>query len=170
MKKLAFALMLAAAAPAGAFDGQKLVQNLRETLSLDTRTAIEVQGQPQPSNLGGLDKITVLVGGAPYTVYLTKDQKTYFWGFTADLTASPDRQRQQAMDSRTGHAIGASTAPVTLVEYSDLGCSFCRRAHEILSEQLYKTYTPGQVRWVYKHYPLTTTRPGRCAGCTSITR
>jgi len=156
MKKVIFALLVGAAVPAQAFDGPKLAQNLRETLALDTRTAIEVQGEPRPSSVGSLNKVTVLVGGAPYEVYLTTDSKIYFWGFTANLGTSPDTERVKIINPKTGHAQGLASAPVTVVEYSDFACSFCKRAHFLLKEELYKHYKPSQVRLIYKHYPLTT--------------
>ncbi len=155
MKKVAFALLLAAAVPAHAFDGPKLAQSLRETLALDTRTPIEVQGEPHPSGFANLDKVSVLVGGAPYEVFLTTDTKVYFWGFTANLDISPDKERVKIMDMKTGHAQGSATAPVTIVEYSDFACQFCKRAHVLLKAELYKNYTANQVRLVYKHFPLT---------------
>ena len=47
---------------------------------------------------------------------------------------------------------GAPGAPVTIVEFSDLRCPFCARMPVVLEEVL-KRY-PGQVRWVFKHFPL----------------
>ena len=153
MKK-AVLLLLLAAAPAYALDKAKLAQHLRENLSLDSRTEIVVQGDPVPSGISDLKKVTVLVAGAPYDVLLTKDEKKYIWGLVADLSVSPDAQREKIITLETGHSQGSVNAPVTLVEYSDLECSFCKKAHEIISAQLYKSYTKDQVRWVYKHFPL----------------
>ena len=48
---------------------------------------------------------------------------------------------------------GDPNAKVTIVEYSDLECPFCKRHHPIL-EQLVAEYD-GQVNWVYRHFPLT---------------
>ena len=156
MKKAVYLLLGALVAPAWAFDDARLAQHLRETLNLDTRTPIEVHGEPRPSKFGDLNQITVLVGGAPYEVFITKDEKSYFWGLTADLTMSPDEERAKTIDLKQAHAIGSANAPVTVVEYSDFACSFCKKAHSLLKEQLHNTYKPSQVRWVYKHYPLTT--------------
>lgn len=52
---------------------------------------------------------------------------------------------------------GAATAPVTIVEYSDFHCPFCRRVQPTLTALLEKY--PGQVRLVYKHLPLDGLHP-----------
>jgi protein-disulfide isomerase len=47
---------------------------------------------------------------------------------------------------------GAKDAPITLVEYSDFECPFCKKGHETV-DALMKRY-PGKVKFVYKHLPL----------------
>jgi protein-disulfide isomerase len=47
---------------------------------------------------------------------------------------------------------GSPGAPITIVEFSDLRCPFCARMPVVLEEVL-KRYA-GQVRWVFKHFPL----------------
>lgn len=52
----------------------------------------------------------------------------------------------------TDHARGAVNARVTVIEYSDLECPFCKRFHPTM-QQLVREY-PEDVRWVYRHFPL----------------
>ncbi|MCH8050015.1 DsbA family protein [Patescibacteria group bacterium] len=51
------------------------------------------------------------------------------------------------------HIFGNVNASVTIVEYSDLECPFCRRLHPTLSRIVEES--DGEVRWVYRHFPLT---------------
>lgn len=54
--------------------------------------------------------------------------------------------------SNEDHIRGASDAKVTIIEYSDLECPFCKRFHTTL-QQVIKDY-PSDVRWVYRHFPI----------------
>src|SRR4051794_11950623 len=48
---------------------------------------------------------------------------------------------------------GAPTAPVTIVEFTDLECPFCARVAPTI-EVLKQMYGPAQLRLVFKHNPL----------------
>lgn len=51
------------------------------------------------------------------------------------------------------HIRGNTNAKLTLVEYSDLECPFCKRFHPTMQE-LMKIYGD-KIRWVYRHFPLS---------------
>ena len=55
--------------------------------------------------------------------------------------------------SSDDHIKGDPNAPITIVEYSDFECPFCQRVHPTI-DQIVSDY-PGDVNWVYRHYPLT---------------
>ena len=50
------------------------------------------------------------------------------------------------------HIRGNKNAVVTIVEFSDLECPFCKRFHSTLQQAL--ADYGDQVRWVYKHFPI----------------
>lgn len=55
------------------------------------------------------------------------------------------------------HIRGDANAQVTVVEFSDLECPFCKQFHPTM-KQLLSEYG-NKVRWVYKHFPLTSLHP-----------
>jgi protein-disulfide isomerase len=63
----------------------------------------------------------------------------------------------RGVDEKTDHILGAKNAKVTIIEYSDFECPFCSRFHPTM-EQIIDTYGD-QVRWVYRHFPLTSIHP-----------
>ncbi len=54
------------------------------------------------------------------------------------------------------HVRGPRDAPVTIVEYADAECPYCGRAEPLLRELLERR---GDVRLVYRHYPLVDVHP-----------
>jgi protein-disulfide isomerase len=56
------------------------------------------------------------------------------------------------------HIYGDPQAAITIVEYSDFECPFCKRFHATPKE-LVQAYA-GKVNWVYRHFPLAFHNPG----------
>jgi protein-disulfide isomerase len=57
----------------------------------------------------------------------------------------------------SGHAKGPESAPVTVIEFSDYECPFCRRAEPVVTQVL-REYA-GKVRFEYRHFPLESIHP-----------
>jgi protein-disulfide isomerase len=51
------------------------------------------------------------------------------------------------------HIRGAVAAPVTLLEYGDYECPFCREAHGVLKQLL--PMMGDEITYAYRHFPLT---------------
>jgi Na+:H+ antiporter, NhaA family len=69
------------------------------------------------------------------------------------MTSEPRSKRLwPPVDAARDHISGPTAAQVTLVEYGDYECSYCRRAHpgilRVRDERL-----PGQMRYVFRHLP-----------------
>lgn len=70
-------------------------------------------------------------------------------------TGQPRRYDVSADDDP---ALGPATAPVTIIEFSDYQCPYCRRWAEQVEGQILKTYGD-KVRLVYRDFPLTSIHP-----------
>ena len=55
------------------------------------------------------------------------------------------------------HVQGPASAPVTLVEYGDYECPYCRAAMPIVEEL--QQILGDQLRYVFRHFPLTALHP-----------
>jgi len=61
--------------------------------------------------------------------------------------------------SKEDHIFGNPSAPVMIVDFSDMECPFCKRFHATLN-QIMDTYgKDGKVAWVYRHFPLDQLHP-----------
>lgn len=68
--------------------------------------------------------------------------------------------RRAKVDIAGGVVLGSSEAPLTLVEFSDYQCPFCRRFHDQTFSQLKKSYIDtGKVRYVFRDFPLDRIHP-----------
>jgi protein-disulfide isomerase len=82
----------------------------------------------------------------------------------SDGTPSPGRHMPDRGVARLGlpvgerdHVAGLATAPVTLVEYGDYECPYCRAALPIVQEL--QGLLGDQLRYAFRHFPLTRLHP-----------
>ncbi len=57
-----------------------------------------------------------------------------------------------AADHQGRPSVGPANAPITLIEFSDFHCPFCKAAAPTI-DQLMKNY-PGKIRRIWRHFPL----------------
>lgn len=79
--------------------------------------------------------------------------------------ARTNQQRDSAEKARnvrpvadTEYVYGNLEAPLTLVEYSDFECPFCKRFHPTAKQLV--DQSEGKINWVYRHFPLAFHNPG----------
>ncbi len=53
----------------------------------------------------------------------------------------------------TDYVRGNKNAPVTVIEYSDMECPFCKKFHPAMLKVMQEY--EGKVNWVYRHFPLS---------------
>jgi len=61
------------------------------------------------------------------------------------------------VSTKRDHILGNPNAPVTLIEYSDFECPFCKRFHPT-AHKVIKAFN-GKVNWVYRHFPISSHNP-----------
>ena len=69
-----------------------------------------------------------------------------------DSKPAPDSSSQSATTASAYRHLGSDDAPVTIVEYSDYQCPYCRQQEAALHQVL--TKYDGQVRLIYRDFPM----------------
>ena len=99
-------------------------------------------------------------------VYLTRDGKLMIVGNvyeTDGLQKGPSRTEFDLDGSEL--SIGNPNAPVTVIEFSDLQCPFCKKFYDLTLKDLKTNYIDtGKVYFVYKHFPLSFHPSAQIAG------
>ena len=63
---------------------------------------------------------------------------------------------------------GNKDAPVTVIEYSDFQCPFCKRADDMVVKELKKKYGKNKIKVVFKHFPLSIHQDAKPASVASL--
>jgi len=121
-----------------------------------TPLASHPEDTPAPVRRSSLALIVVLVIGfaaglaVGYLSWGTQDTQAIQANVPA-ITPTPAR-----VDVPIGSAptLGPANAPVTIIEFSDYQCPYCKKWTSEVWPQIQKAY-PTQVRLVYKDFPLT---------------
>jgi protein-disulfide isomerase len=110
----------------------------------------------------GVDHVAALKGG--WAAWLQA-------GYPVEGKQVADPTPTSATDEEAG-VLGSANAPVTILEYSDYQCPYCRRHVLQTLPQIKKTYVDtGQIRYIFKDFPLEShanalqaAEAARCAG------
>jgi protein-disulfide isomerase len=111
----------------------------------------------RPAEAQGLAEVVVLISGTQgqqvTRLYVTPDGKHALTGDIVPFGAHPFAEARTALEKGiSGPARGPASAPVTLVEFSDLQCPHCKDAQPVLDKLL--TDEPN-ARLVYQNFPLS---------------
>ncbi|HEV2349439.1 MAG TPA: thioredoxin domain-containing protein [Terriglobia bacterium] len=85
--------------------------------------------------------------------YVTLDHKFLVLGNIYDLSVDPRMKALHTLILQNQPETGPRNAPVTIVEFADLECPTCARAHELLEKTILPTYA-GKVRVIFKEFPI----------------
>jgi protein-disulfide isomerase len=92
----------------------------------------------------------LLIGGAVY-MSGAKGSRT---AVATNPLAQASRDISIKPISEADHIIGNTNAAITIVEYSDTECPFCKNFHTTLQNIMKEYGAGGKVAWVYRHFPI----------------
>jgi len=128
---------------------------LHETFGYDSQLTWKIVSI-KPSQAGGLAEVTVQISGpqgqGEQKFYVTEDGKHAVVGDVIPFGAHPFEQTRELLEKKvTGPARGPASAPVTVVEFSDLQCPHCKEAAPTIEKLLSENTN---VHFVYQNFPL----------------
>lgn len=97
---------------------------------------------------GRLTSVALMIAGAAFLFFMI------LWPIVkpaGDFKTITPRDLPEVADN----SMGAADAPITITEYSDFQCPYCRKFMEDTEEMLVETYVKtGQVRFVYRSFGI----------------
>jgi protein-disulfide isomerase len=93
----------------------------------------------------------------PFHYYVEPDGSVFFMGTMWKLGEPVPDQRRALIDLASSPSYGAGSAKITLVEYADMECPFCKKRGEQMDKLMEKYGTKLEIRRYYKFYPLWVT-------------
>jgi protein-disulfide isomerase len=81
------------------------------------------------------------------------------WGKTTAVNTNAPVQNNLFQSIQENDAVwGPADAPITIIEFSDFQCPYCRKWQAEVWPELVKAY-PGQIRFIYRDFPLVDIHP-----------
>ena len=156
---------------------------MQEDQNNTIKVTTETQKETEDQNLGQSTTAEEVTEGVAVDAHQTQNEKLIFTQFllpgaillaaliisgtllftrggngTAQIGGSGANQPTDKVDikiSPDDHVLGSKNAKVTIVEFSDFQCPFCRSFWSDTLPEIKKNYIDtGKAKFVYKHYPL----------------
>jgi protein-disulfide isomerase len=128
---------------------------LKEMFGYDSQLSWKI-ADIRPSEAEGLAQVTIVMSGPKgqelSRFYVTADGKHALAGQLMPFGTDPfGADRKLLAKEANGPSRGPATAPVTVVEFSDLQCPHCKAAAPVLDKLLAEE---PNVRFVFQNFPL----------------
>jgi protein-disulfide isomerase len=128
---------------------------LHQTFGYDSQLTWKIVGI-KSSQAEGLAEVTVQISGpqgqGEQKFYVTEDGKHAVVGDVIPFGAHPFQQTRELLEKKaTGPARGPASAPVTVVEFSDLQCPHCKEAALTIEKLLTDN---SNIHFVFQNFPL----------------
>lgn len=130
-------------------------------------------GDPAPAPMPGYYRLRVLGTSGDrsqeQTFYVSSDSQIIIHGDIFDVNKNPFQADMDLMKTDDEPSLGIPGAPVTVVEFADFQCPYCKQESGVLRSQLTQAY-PKDVQLFFIDYPLEASHPfargaailGRC--------
>jgi hypothetical protein len=123
-----------------------------------------VRGELVPErDAAGLKGVAIVLetGYGPVRVpgLVTPDGSVFLRGTLWDFQGDPRAERRRRIDLTAQRAQGSADAPVTIVEYADMECGYCKFRGRHLDKLLAANQGIVSVRRHYKFFPLWSAHP-----------
>jgi protein-disulfide isomerase len=150
-------LVLGKLVPVQSDPKNELITHLREQFKLPPTTNVTVTDfriSPYPNLLA--TTVSVTEGNKPPEIqelFMTSDGRVLVVGGIFSLAQDPRKTALKGISTVNQPRSGPATAPVTIVEFSDLQCPMCARMHDFIENDVLKKYS-GKVQVIFKEFPL----------------
>jgi len=154
---LAGVLVITSASLALAQSEDALVKYFRKKNNLPPTATVTVQGLKDSTTFKGSKEGTLNIGGPQgaksVSFIASPDLKYVVIGDILDTTVDPAKATMAKINVAGEPFKGAKDAKVTIVEYSDFQCPFCKRGYDTIETQVLKQYD-GKVKFYFRSFPL----------------
>jgi protein-disulfide isomerase len=160
---LAMIVVVALGLPAVAFadEATKVIEYFRKKSNLPPNLPAKV-ADLKDSGIKGAREGVIEIGNAPNVrkqpFLISSDGRYVVFASVDDLTVDPFEQIRNKISLKDRPSKGPKDAKVTIVEYSEFQCPYCKRGHETVRDQVLKEYGD-RVKLVFKHFPLQSIHP-----------
>jgi protein-disulfide isomerase len=128
---------------------------------------------PTPAPIPGFYAVKIhgSLGGRTQeeSFYVSADTQNIIRGDVYNVNTSPFEGDLKILKTDNQPFLGTPGAPVTVIEFADFQCPYCKQEAGVVRNQLMAAF-PGQIQLLYMDYPLATIHPfargaaimGRC--------
>ena len=154
---LAGLLVMTSVSLASAQSEDALIKYFRKKNNLPPTAAVTVQGLKDSEHFKGSKEGTLNIAGPQgnkaVSFIASPDLKFVVVGEILDTSVDPAKAVMAKINVAGEPFKGAKDAKVTIVEYSDFQCPFCKRGYDTIETQVLKEYD-GKVKFYFRSFPL----------------
>jgi protein-disulfide isomerase len=155
---LASLLVLVLAGLAAAQGGSDaLIRYYRKKSNLPPALKVTVEGLKDSTSIKGAKEGTLIVGEGAQSkkqaFVASSDLRWVVFSDVVDVNVDPGKAVMGKMNLKDAPFEGAKDGKITIVEYSDFQCPFCKRGYDTIEKQVLKDYD-GKVKFYFRQFPL----------------